>query len=314
MGTITFGVGVVPYYHWPSLDALVEFAQVADRLGLDSISLPDHIAVPDTPVRPRSGDVWHDIFTLGTLIAAHTTNLGIRFNALVVPMRPALPQARQIASLDLVSKGRLSIVAGAGWMEPEFVALGIPFAERGAITDEYLRAMKALWVEEKASFHGRYVSFDDVIFEPKCVQRPHVPIWVGGTGAAPFRRVVELGDGWAPMTGTFDERARDVVMLKRRAEEAGRDPGTLGFAGGLRVGETNEVAQRMMRGHHATERDIADANRRAAFSADAALEEIERSAAAGFTHLEVSIAWDTPQDYAEKLTWFAENVLARVQR
>src|SRR5262245_32835270 len=292
---------------------MAEVARAADRLGFDSISLPDHIAVPDTEVRPRSGDLWHDIFVMGAFLAGRTTRLGIRLNALVVPYRPALPLARQIATLDRVSNGRLSLVAGAGWMQPEFAALGIPFAERGAITDEYLRAMKSLWTQDRATFEGRYVSFRDVIFEPKCVQRPHVPIWIGGTGRAPFRRVIELGDGWAPMTGTFDERARDIALLKERAAAAGRDPGSLGFAGGIVVGERNEVARRMLRGHHATERDIADAERRTLRSADAALDEIGRSIAAGFTHLDVSIAWDEPSDYIEKLGWFAENVMAKLR-
>jgi probable F420-dependent oxidoreductase len=311
--SLSFGVGLAPYDHWPDLDAMVGVAQAADRLGFDWISLPDHIAVPDTEIRPRSGDVWHDIFVLAAFLAARTTRVGIRLNAVVVPYRPALPLARQIATLDRVSKGRVSLVAGAGWMEPEFAALGVCFAQRGAITDEYLRAMKLLWTRDRATFEGRHVSFRDVIFEPKCVQQPHVPIWIGGTGPAPFRRVIELGDGWAPMTGTFEERARDIAMLKDRAAAAGRDPGSLGFAGSLSVGERNETARRLMRGHHASERDIADSERRTARSAGAALEEIERALAAGFTHLDVSIAWDDPRDYVDKLGWFAERVMTGVR-
>jgi probable F420-dependent oxidoreductase len=312
-GTISFGIGLAPYYHWPNVEAMAEIAETAERLGFDSISLPDHIAVPDTETRPRSGDYWHDILVMATFLAARTSRIGLRLNALVVPYRPVLPLARQIATLDLVSNGRLSLIAGTGWMEPEFAALGVSFADRGAITDEYLRAMKCLWTQNRATFEGRYVAFHDVIFEPKCVQRPHVPIWIGGTGPAPFRRVLELGDGWAPMTGTFDERARDIAALKSRAERTGRDPDSLGFAGSIVVGERNEVARRLMRGHHASERDDADADRRTVRSADAAVKEIVHSIEAGFTHLEVSISWDHPKDFSEKLSWFSAEVIAKVR-
>jgi alkanesulfonate monooxygenase SsuD/methylene tetrahydromethanopterin reductase-like flavin-dependent oxidoreductase (luciferase family) len=150
--------------------------------------------------------------------------------------------------------------------------------------------------------------------EPRCVQRPHVPIWIGGTGKAPFRRVVEFGDGWAPMTGTFEERADDIAVLRDRVRTAGRDPDALAFVGSLTLGEPDETMRRMSRGHHSVARDRADAERRTARPADEAIQRIREHAQAGFTHLTVTQAWETPRDFIDNLEEFARDVLPAFRR
>ncbi len=303
-----FGIGLAPYAKWPSLEAMSDVVQAADDLGFDTVSLPDHVAIPDGPDKPRSGVLFYDAFVLASFLAARTTRIRFVFGALAVPLRTPLHLAKLVASLDQVSAGRLTLVAGSGWLRSEFDALGLPFDERGPLTDEYLDAIRTLWTQERPAFQGKYVSFPPMTFEPRCVQRPHVPIWIAGTGRAPFRRVIEFGDGWMPMTGTFDERARDIAMLRKEVAAAGRDPDSLAFAGQLRVGPPDEAIRQLSRGHHAVAKDVADTERRAAASTGETLQRIEEAAAAGFTHLSVSQAWETPQQHIDNLHRFAEDV------
>src|SRR5262249_50707546 len=147
------------------------------------------------------------------------------------------PTAKALATLDHVSGGRVTLGAGAGWLKGEFELLGVPFEKRGAITDEYLRAMKALWTEERPSFHGQFVNFEDASFLPKCLQQPHIPIWIGGNSAAALRRAVAHGSGWAPLQGALGKLAQDVVTIKDGLARAGRDPERFEFAYGFNIGK-----------------------------------------------------------------------------
>ncbi len=151
----------------------------------------------------------------------------------VLPYHPPIQYAKQLATLDVVSKGRLILGVGTGWFEEEFERLGLPFADRGAMTDEYLRAMIELWTSDRPAFSGKYVSFQDVTFLPKPVQKPHMPIFVGGTGTRPAHRTAELGAGWHPMVGTFEERAAFFQRVKQLTAERGRDPEALWFTGNV---------------------------------------------------------------------------------
>jgi probable F420-dependent oxidoreductase len=306
-----FGITLAPFDRWANVDELVRAAQAADRLGYGYVALPDHLVVPEGPEQPRSGVVFPDVFTLGAFLAAHTAQVRIVFSALVVPLREPISLAKQAATLDWLSGGRLTIVAGSGWLRSEFEAIGVGFEDRGDRTDEYLRCLKVCWTEQRPSFAGRYVAFQPSALEPKCVQVPHVPLWIGGNGPRPERRVVELGDGWMPLTGTFDERAAAIARIKQRVGQHGRDPDLLSFVGSLDVGEIDEITGRLHRGHHVTERDQADADRRRATSADDAIEQIGRAESAGFTHLGVTLGWHNVTELEEKLEWFSSTVIAR---
>ena len=307
-----FGLSLAPYTRWPSITALSDVVQAADRLGFTSVALPDHVALPRGPEEPRSGVQFYDPFVLGSYLAARTSRIRFVFGALVVPLRTPLHLARLVASLDQVSGGRVTLVAGTGWMPSEFEALGLPFDERGPMTDEYLDAVRVLWTEENPSYAGRYVSFQPMTSEPRCLQRPHVPIWIAGTGKAPFRRLVRFGDGWMPMTGTFAERAEHIALLRREVAAAGRDPDALAFSGMLTLGEPDATMARMSRRHHSVDADVADARRRVASTADDALRRIEEAAAAGFTHLTVDQAWESPYHLIDNLYRFSEDVIGRL--
>jgi alkanesulfonate monooxygenase SsuD/methylene tetrahydromethanopterin reductase-like flavin-dependent oxidoreductase (luciferase family) len=192
-------------------------------------------------------------------------------------------------------------------MRAEFRRLGIPFEERGAITDEYLRAMKELWTKDAPRFAGRYVSFDDVSFYPKPVQKPHIPIYVGGTGPRPFRRVAELGDGWYPMTATIDEIRAGLADIGRRMEKLGRDPSKLwvGFAIGL--GHDPETAR--MRAHVGTDGGDVQVESTPRKTPEQAIEEIRKLRAAGVTFVSVGVPWRTVDELMQGLRGFARDVM-----
>jgi probable F420-dependent oxidoreductase len=231
------------------------------------------------------------------------------FAALVVPVREPITLAKQLATLDQVSGGRLAVVVGSGWLRSEFEALGVGFEDRGDRVDEYVRVLKACWTEPRPSFQGRYVSFGRSSVEPKCVQRPHLPLWVGGNGPRPERRVVELGDGWAPLTGTFDERAAAIVRIRENAAAAGRNPDGLSFVGGLAVGPVDAHSARLARGHHVTVRDLDDQERRRIGSAREALDQVEAARQAGFTHLGVTLSWESLSELRDRVAWFSDAVI-----
>src|ERR1700736_2617856 len=143
-----------------------------------------------------------------------------------------------LATIDVLSNGRLTFGIGAGWMKEEFQALGVPpFPERGAVTDEYLDAFRELWTKDDPRFEGRHVKFADILFEPKPVQKPHPPIWVGGESGPALRRTARIGDAWYPI-GTNPQHRLDSLKrfqaggerLRRLTREAGRDPSKMGLA------------------------------------------------------------------------------------
>ena len=156
----------------------------------------------------------------------------------VVPHRPPVLTAKLFQTADILSGGRVIAGVGAGWMPEEFAALGTPpFAERGAVTDEYIRAWKALWTEARPEMHGKYVDFDKVVFEPKPVSKPHPPIWVGGESGPSLRRVAQLGDAWYPVSNNAavllntPERLREgIARMHRACERHGRDPAGIDIA------------------------------------------------------------------------------------
>ena len=176
-------------------DTLARRARAAEEAGFESLWVGDHIALPldaeDPPTQPRLEAV-----IAVTHLAALTTRVRLAIGVLVLPQRQPVLLAKQLASIDVLSKGRLIVGVGVGYVEPELRALGASLADRGARTDEHLAAMLALWDEPTPSFDGRFVRFDGVLQRPQPVQRPHPPIVVGGHSLSALRRAVRVGDGW----------------------------------------------------------------------------------------------------------------------
>jgi probable F420-dependent oxidoreductase len=217
-----------------------------EAIGYDYCTLSDHVIIPrelenkypysDTGEFPgRAGGDRHEQLTAVTFAAAKTSKLRLVTSVMVVPHRPAVLTAKVLATIDVLSGGRLSVGCGAGWMAEEFEALGTPpFAARGAVTDEYLQAFRALWTEDNPRFDGTYVKFANINFAPKPVQKPHPPLWIGGESPPALRRAAKLGDGWYPIPAnpqfpldTFPRYRTALSRLRQLAAEAGREPASL---------------------------------------------------------------------------------------
>jgi len=233
-----FGVSLYPFGRYPDATAIYETARLADDLGFETITIGEHVVVPRShlDVLPTK---WYDSLVLGAAIAAATKNVRIFFSVLVVPYYHPIRLAKALASLDVLSGGRLIVGVGAGWLKNEFDLLGVPFEERGPRLDEALRAMKELWTSDNPSFQGRWTSFQDLVFDPRPVQQPHPPIWIGGWGKNAIRRAVALGDGLYPATSGPLSRVLDRMTETREAlVKAGRDPDAFSFSHAIDYGDT----------------------------------------------------------------------------
>ena len=218
---------------------LLEAAQRAEALGFDSVWAADRIVTPwriDTPYAynedrrffvPPDAPFLEPLTCLAYL-AGGTSRITLGMSVLVLPYRHPLHWAKVATTLDHLSRGRFVLGVGVGWMVEEFAALGRAdvFAQRGAVSDEQLRLVETLWTEPRPRFEGRFYRFDEVGFEPKPLQRPRVPIWVGGEGRAARRRAGRHGDAWFPyfVRITPAALAEHFVEVRRFAAEAGRDP------------------------------------------------------------------------------------------
>ncbi|MFN8525525.1 MAG: TIGR03619 family F420-dependent LLM class oxidoreductase [Chloroflexota bacterium] len=205
-------------------ELILEAARRAEDGGYDTIWLNDHIAPPSSPEQQHRR-IFFEPLALAGFVAAVAPTPKIGFSVLVLPYRHPVVTAKQLATIDVMTGGRLLFGIGVGYQAEEFAAVGADFPRRGAITDEYLQAIVELWTKEAPRFAGPTVSFQDVSFWPKPVQRPHPPILVGGHGRIGIRRTVALGDAWYPDVIPLDELRGWIAELHLRWTEAGR-PGT----------------------------------------------------------------------------------------
>ncbi|MPZ85414.1 MAG: TIGR03619 family F420-dependent LLM class oxidoreductase [Actinophytocola sp.] len=208
-------------------DTLVRRARLAEKVGFDALWVGDHIALPvgedgDPADQPR----LEAVVTLAHLAAA-TTRIGLGFGVIVLPQRQPVLLAKQLTSIDVLSKGRLTVGVGVGYVEPELTALGASLADRAARTDEYLAAMRVLWDEPTPAFDGEFVSFAGVLQRPRPVQRPHPPIVVGGHAPRAYRRAVTSGNGWYGWDLDVDRTAATLAALRETATRHER-PAELG--------------------------------------------------------------------------------------
>ena len=231
-----------------SPEIIANIAQLGEALGFDYLTLTDHIALPDTstPGYPYSTtgefytpDPGHRVEQLTTAawVAARTSKIRIVLAVMVVPHRPAVLTAKMLATIDVLSAGRLVIGIGAGWLKAEIDAVATtPFAERGAVTDEYMDAMRTIWMNEKPVFHGKYTHIDGLLTDPKPLQKPHPPIWVGGESGPSMRRAARIGDAWYPigsnnahLLDTLPRLTAGIARIRDLTQQAGRDPAAMGI-------------------------------------------------------------------------------------
>jgi len=211
-------------------EASARFARAAEAAGFDSLWVADHVVLPDppSPTRPMPPDqrLLDPIVSLAFL-AAHTTRIRLATGVIILPQRQAVVLAKQLASLDVLSNGRLIFGLGVGWCEPEMRSTGAPFAERGRVADDYLAAMRTLWIDAKPAHRGPYVSFEGVQAMPRPVQTPTPTIVVGGRTRPAFRRAVTQGHGWYGFGLDVGETEKLLAGLREAAERHPR-PAELG--------------------------------------------------------------------------------------
>ena len=315
--TIEFGLSTLSRGILVSRAAYLEVAQAAERAGFAFLSVNDHLIVPSrlgSAYPYTQGGAWaaaehgHCFDQLATLafLAGCTSRIKLLTSVMVVPHRPPIAAAKILATIDVLSGGRLLLGVGAGWMKEEFALLGAPFAERGTVTDEYLEAFKALWTQQRPTYTGRHVNFAEVIFEPKPIQKPHPPIWVGGESPAALRRAVKLGDAWYPgnnsQTEPLDTPARlatAIASLRRLAQTAGRDPASLAV---------NLIVQNPFEW---TTHQIADGSARRLFTGASADMAADAGAleAVGVHHVAVRLGGATLTESLERIDRFGREVI-----
>jgi probable F420-dependent oxidoreductase len=224
-----FGLSLPHFQQMASPEAIRRVAQWAEQMGYDGIWVSDHIVIPASAV-DRFGSVFYEPLTVLAYAAACTTRIRLGTTVIILPYRNPVVTAKVLSTLDVLSGGRVTTGMAVGWTEDEFKALGVPFQERGALSDEYLAAFKALWTQEKPAFRGQYVRFENIAFEPKPVQKPHIPIWIGGNSKRAIRRAVALGDGWHPTRPLVEDVRAGVAYLRDVCAQRGRDPKSLQIA------------------------------------------------------------------------------------
>ena len=212
-----------------------DLARLLEDRGFESMWVPEHTHIPASRQSPWPGggdlprDYWHtyDPFMALTAAAGATTNLKLGTGICLMIERDPITTAKEVASLDMLSNGRFIFGIGGGWNAEEMANHGTNFRRRWRVLRENILAMKALWTQEEAEFHGDLVNFDPVWAYPKPVQKPHPPIIMGGDGPRTFDRVVEYCDGWMPISGRPSQGpslGEKIAMLRRQAQDSGRDP------------------------------------------------------------------------------------------
>jgi probable F420-dependent oxidoreductase len=212
---------------------LLDLAQVVEALGFDEIDLGDHVTIgrplPGRPLpNPPAAALLEPLVALGA-ISAVTRRIRLGTGVLILPQRQPALVAKQVATLDRLSNGRLRLAVGVGWQAPEYESLGVPFGERGCRMEEAIELMRLYWSQPSVTFHGRFYHAEAMAVDPPPVQPGGPPVWLGGGSEAALQRVGRLADGWLAV-GEDPRSIRDKVsMIARAAQDAGRDPRRIGL-------------------------------------------------------------------------------------
>jgi probable F420-dependent oxidoreductase len=293
-------------------EALEALVSRGEAFGFSSVMIADHVVFP-TKVEskypytadgrfPGQGDALEQL-ALMAFVAAKTSRLRLVTSVMILPYRNPVFTAKALATIDVLSRGRVTLGAGVGWLREEFEALDAPdFDRRGAVSDEYLKIFKTLWTTSPASFAGEFYQFTDVQCLPLPVQKPHPPIWIGGHSRAALRRVARLGDGWHPVGANPavplrpSELRASLDDLTRLTEAEGRDPRTLTISFKAPIYDVDRPV-------------VAGEDRRPfSGSSDQILDDIETYARLGVSELIFDFRSERIADSLERMERFAKNV------
>jgi probable F420-dependent oxidoreductase len=300
-------------------DSLVRLAVEGEAMGYDYMTFSDHIVIPtdiaakypysETGEFPQGGrGDRHEQLIMMAYIAGKTSRARLVASVMVVPHRPAVVTAKMLATLDVLSGGRVTLGIGAGWMREEFEAVGTPpFAERGAVTDEYLAAFRELWTKDQPRFDGKYVRFADITMTPKPVQRP-LPIWVGGESPPALRRVARFAEGWYPIPNnpqhpldSLPRLAAGIEHMRKLVAGAGRNSSRI------------QIATRLQAFGHNLPAKAGDGQKRLFSGSDAeVIADLRAARDLGVGFADFGFAGPTVEATLTDMRRFREEVLARV--
>ena len=239
---------------------LARFAERAEALGYDTVWFSDHIVIPTDvksfyPYDPSGrmpfnpAEPYWEPLTVMSYIAGRTSRVRLGTSVLILPYRNPVVTAKMLATLDVLSNGRVTVGAGVGWMEEEFKAIGLDtYPRRGAYSDECIRIFRELWTKDNPSFQGEFHQFANICCEPRPVQPGGIPIWIGGHTPQAIRRAARLGDGWQPLVQRPPadlppaDMKEKISQLRAFAQKAGRDPQRITLAMGSSIQFTDGAA------------------------------------------------------------------------
>jgi probable F420-dependent oxidoreductase len=273
-----------------------DIAAAIDDLGFDSLSTSEHIVMPSWEV-PRLGPYWTHALTVMAFVAGATRRIRIDATVLVMPYHHPVELAKAIATLDVLSGGRINVSLGVGHAEQEFQVLGVPFARRGRRTDEALEVMKLCWSDPEPVFHGEFFDVEGVAFAPRPVQQPFPPIWIGGNSQAALRRAARH-DGWQPnpVTMTPAEVPASMEYVRAQPDFAGKEER---FDVHFLVGWMGDGVPQF---------GSASAGALASMK-DQLVDAVGSLAANGVTTMSVpSLGATSQQEYIDSLRWFSDEV------
>ena len=296
-------------------ESLIEFTQRAEALGFYCVTIADHIVIPRNISSPypytldgqyRGAGHHLEQVTVMSFLAGATRRIRLVASVMIAPYRHPVVAAKALATLDFLSQGRVILGLGVGWMKEEFQLLGAPgFEARGRVTDEYIKAFKELWTKENPAFRGDYCNFSNLTFLPKPVQKPHIPIWIGGHSRRALRRAAELGDGWHPIGGVPtaplepDDLARKLAMLAQYAQAVGRNPKEIRVAFKASLYDRDRESRA---GHR----------RRFTGSAEEIVADAREYQNVGVDYLILDVRTPDRTQTLERLDWLAQEVLSTV--
>ncbi len=296
-----FGVWIPNCRHLATPEIIRRTALRAEQLGYDSVWVSDHVVVPNGYVERFGAGIYDPLITLA-VVAGATSRVRLGTTVLIVPYRNPVLTAKMVSTLDALSGGRVVLGIGAGWVPEESAMLGVPFEERGAMTNEYLAAMRELWTNPTPSFAGKYTQFSGLHFEPKPVQKPHPPIWVGGHAPASLRRAAEIGAAWHPINRSVEELRAGRAEIGRLCESRGR---------AVPPAVTLRNAAHVLRAGRPVPTSVHGGSVLAGEPA-ALVDRIGELAAAGIEHLVLEFLADDGVDFDEQIALFAERVRPRL--
>ncbi len=300
--------------------ALARIVTAGEAMGFAYATISDHVVIPkDIHARYPYSETGefpagarqerHEQLIEAAWLAALTRTMRLVLSVMVVPHRPAVLAAKQLASIDVLSGGRLTVGIGAGWLREEFEAIGAPdFAARGAITDEYLAAFKELWTSPDPRFEGATTRFANIDFSPKPSQAPHPPIWVGGESGPAIRRAAKLGDAWYPI-GTNPAHPMEslprlrggIERLRKACVAAGRDPASV------------QVAIRVQSFGPGVPATAGDGERRMfSGSMEEVVQDLRDLKALGLVAVDVSFGGADAEACVAEMRRFADSIMAKV--